>query len=167
MTYSSRDIETGGYLLDNAREFASLVRGLFMQDTLDQAIRDAMDEQVECGKEGRVQVFIPHGPTFTPSVFDDLLLDPHGYPLERGEASSGAQIYGRRNDAYLGTTVSGRHHPGFFVYDSGTALIVDFIDRSGKSKLNPMLRQAYLSMLEQEIGYSVAWDEKVLSAYDG
>ena len=151
------------YSLMNARDFASLVRALFLPDTLDQAIREAMDEQVERGEEGRVHVFIPSGPSLTPFALDDLLRNPRAYPLEQGEASSGSAIYGRRNAAFLGTTVSGRNHPGFLVYDSAAAVVVDLINRDGKSMLNPMLRQEYLSTLERELRYSVAWQERTLS----
>ena len=150
------------YNPENARELASCVKILFSASTLDQAIRDAMDEQAELCEEGRVQVFIPSGPSFTVSGFDDLLRNPKSHPLYKGEESSGPAIYGKRNDAYLGTTKSGRHHLGFLVFDSGIALIVDFIGRDGKSKLNPMLRQDYTSMLERELGYSVAWQERAL-----
>ncbi len=150
------------YSLENAREFASLVRGLFTPESLEAAIRDAMDEQVEQGEEGRVQVFIPTGPTLTPTVFDNLLHDPRSYSLAQGEAPAGAAIYGRGNAAFFGTTVRGRHHPAFLVYDSGTAIIVDFIDREGKSKINPLIRQEYLYMLEKGLGYSVARAERPL-----
>ncbi len=163
MNHTTASVGMCDYTIENARELASYVKILFSVSTLDQAIRDAMDEQVEHGEEGRVQVFIPSGSSFTSTGFDDLLRNPKSHPLEKGEESSGPAIYGKRNDAYLGTTKSGRYHPGFLVFDSGTALIVDFIGRDGKSKLNPMLRQDYNSMLERELEYSVAWQERALS----
>lgn len=143
------------YTLENAREFGSLVRVLFNQSSFDEATMDASSEMEETGDEGRVKIFVPHGMTLKPDHFYQLIEKAHSQKLEIGEASSGKAIYGKRNDAFHGKTIAGKHHPGFLVYDTATTLIVDLIDRKGRSQVNPAIREQYHSALEKELGYSV------------
>ncbi|MEK6825747.1 MAG: hypothetical protein AABY00_03095 [Nanoarchaeota archaeon] len=154
------------YTLENAKELASLVRILFKSESFEEAVRAAVDEQLENLQEGRIHIFIPANTrSLTPNSFQELLASPKRYPLQTGEASSGPAIYGTKQSAFLGTTISGRNHSGFLVYDSAAAVIVDFVDRNtGKSLINPAIRQSYLSALEKELKYNVGWQEQVLTA---
>ena len=152
------------YGIENATALASKVTEMFDRESIDKAVREAVDEQVELEETGRIQIFIPcNTESLKPHIFEELLFDVSSHQLKNGELPAESSIYGRRNAAFLGTTESGRPHNGFLVYDSAVALIVDLINREGKSLMNKFARKEYLSSLEKSLGYSVAWQERKLS----
>ena len=153
--------------LENARDVALSVRSVFPHSALDDAVREAMEAQME---PGRIHVFIPcntnrEPPGFPPSHFQEMLYDPTSHKSAQGEPKDKARIFGKADEAFTAThATSGEPYPGFLVYDSAAAVIVDMIGRDGKSILNPMFRQSYLEVLENELGYSVARQEQPLVA---
>ena len=148
----------------SVKEFSAEVRSLFKTSTLDTAIHIASDEQMESFDLGRVQVFIPTTERVTPSIFHELLVDPQSYLLRLGDDPCAIfPIYGTKRDAFLGSVkMAQRPHPGFFVYDASSGIIVDFINRDGKSMMNPALRSEFIGMLEREMGYDISWREQAL-----
>lgn len=153
------------YNLSNAKLFASRVINLLTPGELDNAIREASDEQMEKGLDGRIQVFIPcNTDSFSPRAFQEMLVEPEKYPLRNDLEPSERQAYGRKNDAFNGFALKAqRPHKAFLVYDSAVALIVDLIGREGNSLMNRGVRTEYLSSLERVLGYSVEWRESQLA----
>jgi len=156
------------YTMEKSRYLASSVISHFTPEDIKIAVRDAMEEQVEREKAGLVQILIPCKiKRFTPPIFLELLEYPElvktKYIIEIGEETFGdKKIYGRKSDAYHGTVVSGRNHNGFLVNDSTLKILPDMINREGKTLMNLMLRDIYLSELQEEVGHSVAWQESPL-----
>ncbi|MEK6855988.1 MAG: hypothetical protein AABX66_02395 [Nanoarchaeota archaeon] len=153
------------YSLENARELASLVRVLFFSGTLEEAVREAEDWQIEKMVEGRVRVFIPaNTDSLTPAKFEELLRAPTKYDLVSGRVIDGPAIYGRPDVAFLGKTKDDpRPHPGFLVYDTNAAVIVDYIGRDGKTLINRMAREQYCTTLREKLGFDVSWNESSLA----
>jgi len=157
-------ISTELYTLENAKEFASLIIGLYDTEELDSAVKDAIDEQMNRQETGRLQVFIGCDYTINPRHVEDCLVKPHEHIFKRGSRNEQKEIYGKRDEAYNGRNKSGEPHSAFFVYDTNAAVMADFIGKNGESLLSRAVRNTYLSALESSLRYSVAREEAPLGS---
>lgn len=153
------------YSFEKAKEVAAEVIGLYKSETLQQAVRSAHDELSIRQIPGRVQVFIPcNAERVTPDRFDALLRGEQGAGSFKigEEMRGGGGIYGTGYEAFEARKAGGGIPQQFFVYDSGAGVIVDLINRKGKTLLNLMMRASYLDMLQSNLGFSVRWEERPL-----
>lgn len=150
------------YTLPNARKFASLIVGIYSSGELEEAVRDALNEQEQKNAPGRLQVFIGCDHSIIGGHVADCLVEPRKYIFKKGGSNAAKEIYGTTEDAFNGTTKSGEPHASFFVYDTNAAVVVDLVGRNGKSLLPAGVRNVYLSSLEESLGYSITREEKPL-----
>ena len=149
---------TLGFSLDNARIVSKELKTQF-PNSWDEAIIDAANGVIENEK---AYLYIPCHADFSEAKFLSLLQDPVSItPIFRHRTTIAPerQLYSFWESA-LDAVVeeAGKRHPHktFLVYDIQYNLLVDWVDRTGKSLMPP----AYLDTLMIETGLSLEWEAR-------
>ncbi|MBI2631519.1 hypothetical protein HYW75_00770 [Candidatus Pacearchaeota archaeon] len=142
------------YSLANAqmvgRKILSLCTGL------SEAVQDARSYVSING--GPILVYIPA--KFNSAVFSVELSSPSFVPLINDTRGQKDPIYGSLELALEGRNVRGELHKSFLLLDPSKDVVLDFIDRSGKSVFPFIARREYYEALRRDVP-SIALYERI------
>ena len=151
---------TERYDIDKVLMAARNLTGIFKKSGLDEAVLEASSAQEINEIPGRVHVYFSADlDNCSPAQFEDMLLYPERISFRPGSPNEARSIYPTWEQALAGTIAGSnpRLHPAFFVYDSNAALVVDYVDRNGRSLLNSFKRSQYHADLASHFGDSLEW----------
>lgn len=149
------------YTLEKAVEAANLVKGFFKPEWIDEALLEAAQLREFTDKKGPIHLYFPCNVNSLEGL-KLLLEDPKKASLEKvlkeGAKAQGRPVYSSWEEALRGVIEKiNMPHTAFLVYNHNFEILVDCVNRDGKSLIPKPNRKSYLGAMQLYLNRSLEW----------